>query len=203
MIKRTFPAVYRAESENGIIHGVPVVFNTPTDIGGWFEEEIQSGAIDQRILGDVAFYYNHDIHSSKPHARSRRSKEYLGGMDLTVSGEEVEMTANINRDRTDSNDLYLAIRDETIDGMSFMFRVKKERWERMDSVYPKRIIEEISEITEVSAVNYPAYTTTHVGVERSNESSDVDREALEKARKKENRKTVSPEIKGILLRYKN
>lgn len=182
IVTRTFQAEYRAEAEKGLIRGVPIVFNTSTDIGGWFEERIESTAIDTSILKDVALYYNHDIRFGKPHARSRKSAEKVGGMNLSISETGVNMLANLNLNRTDSNDLYLAIEDETLDGMSFMFRIEKERWERLDTDYPLRIIEKIGYIQEVSAVNYPAYQSTHVEVARSDLALDSDREALDNAR---------------------
>lgn len=182
IITRTYPAEYRAETEGGMIRGTPIVFDTSTDIGGWFEEKIEPSAIDPSILKDVALYYNHDITYGKPHARSRKSAEKVGGMDLTVVEKGVDMLANLNLNRSDSNDMYLAIQDETIDGMSFMFRVAEEDWERLDSDYPLRIIKKIGYIQEVSAVNYPAYESTHVEVARSNLALDSDKEALDSAR---------------------
>lgn len=182
IITRTYRSEYKAEEEKGLIRGVPIVFNTPTDIGGWFEERIEPTAIDQSILKDVALYYNHDIKFSKPHARSRKSADKSGGMNLTVVGTGVEMLARLNLERTDSNDLYQAIQDEVLDGMSFMFRIEKERWEKLDTDYPTRIIEKIGYIQEVSAVNYPAYQTTSVEVARSDLSLDSDKKALDNAR---------------------
>ena len=63
-----------------------------------------------------------------------------------------------------------------------MFRVAEEDWERLDSDYPLRIIKKIGYIQEVSAVNYPAYESTHVEVARSNLAQDSDKEALDSAR---------------------
>ena len=37
-VKRNYPAEFRAESDSGLIVGVPIVYDTPTDIGGWFQE---------------------------------------------------------------------------------------------------------------------------------------------------------------------
>lgn len=193
IITRTYKAEYRAEAESGLIRGVPIVFDTPTDICGWFEERIENTAIDTDILKDVAFYYNHDIRYGKPHARSRKSSDKVGGMDLVVVGTGVNMLANINRERTDSNDLYLAVLDEVLDGMSFMFRIEKERWERLDTDYPLRIIEKIGYIQEVSAVNYPAYPTTQLEIARSNKSLDSDKKALDNARAEYRRSLDSDE----------
>lgn len=175
LVRRSFPAEFRADAENGVITGVPIVFGQSTDIGGWFEEIIEPGAISPDILRDVAFFYNHDLRS-KPLARTRTGK-----LTLTVTDAGVDMTASVNRERTDVNDLYLAIQDGDIDGMSFMFRVSKETWEREDTDYPLRRIQEIGYVQEVSAVNYPAYTGTSINA-RSDVPLDSDRKMVDTIR---------------------
>lgn len=175
LVRRSFPAEFRADAENGVITGTPVVFGQPTDIGGWFEEVIEPGAITPDVLRDVAFFYNHDLRS-KPLARTRTGK-----LVLTVTDGGVDMEAHVNRERTDVNDLYLAIQDGDIDGMSFMFRVSKETWEREDTDYPLRRIQEIGYVQEVSAVNYPAYTGTSISA-RADVPLDSDKEMVDTIR---------------------
>lgn len=175
LVRRSFPAEFRADAENGVITGTPVVFGQATDIGGWFEEIIEPGAINPDVLRDVAFYYNHDLRS-KPLARTRTGK-----LVLTVNEGGVDMEAHVNRERTDVNDLYLAIQDGDIDGMSFMFRVSKETWEREDTDYPLRRIQEIGYVQEVSAVNYPAYQGTTISA-RSDCALDSDKQMVDTIR---------------------
>ena len=160
-IKRNYPAEFRAAGENGLIEGLPIVFDTPTDIGGMFEETICKGAIDQSTLKDVRFFWNHNI-DEKAIARSIIPIDKLGGMKLTVTDRGVDMLMNPNRKRTDANDLCLAIEDGVINAMSFMFRVKEQRWEDSDTDYPKRFITKIDPVIEVSAVNFPAYASTDI-----------------------------------------
>lgn len=180
-IKRNYPAEFRADSESGLIVGIPIVFDTPTDIGGWFQETIVKGAIEAESLSDVALFFNHDL-SGKKIARSIIPIDKKGGMDFSINDANVTMRANVNRQRTDANDLYLAVEDGVIDGMSFMFRVKEERWEDMDTDYPKRFITKIDPIIEVSAVNYPAYKSTSINVARGDLATESDKDVLEKAR---------------------
>lgn len=175
LVRRSFPAEFRADAENGVITGVPIVFGQSTDIGGWFEEVIEPGAISPDVLRDVAFFVNHDL-KSKPLARTRTNK-----LLFTITDAGVEMEAHVNRERTDVNDLYLAIQDGCIDGMSFMFRVSKETWEREDTDYPLRRIQEIGYVQEVSAVNYPAYTGTSINA-RSDCALDSDKEMVDTIR---------------------
>lgn len=183
LVSRSFHnyrAERREESNTAVITGEPIVFNQPTDICGWFEEVIVPEAISEDVLRDVAFFYNHDL-NTKPHARTRTGKLRF---EITPSG--VNMTADVNLDRSDTNDLYLAIRDGDIDGMSFMFRIEKEEWSRMDTDYPLRTITKIGYVQEVSAVNYPAYESTSINARdaRSDLSLDSDKKALDEARAK-------------------
>jgi len=181
-IQRSYPAEFRADSDSGLIVGVPVVFDTPTDICGCWQETISRGAISPEVLSnDVAFYFNHDL-SGKKIARSIIPIDKSGGMDFQITDTNIIMRANANRKRTDVNDLYLAIEDRVIDGMSFMFRVQEERWEDVDTDYPKRFITKIAPIIEVSAVNYPAYKSTSRNVARGDLLTESDKAVLEKIR---------------------
>lgn len=166
-----------ADGNYGIIDGVPIVFEQPTNICGLFEETIARGAISEDVLRDVALFYNHNL-DTKPHARTRN-----GRLSFTIENDGVHMSASVNLDRSDSNDFYLAVRDRDIDGMSFMFRVEEEIWTDLDTDYPKRRIMKIGYVQEVSGVNYPAYEGTSINA-RADESLDSDKQALDNARAK-------------------
>lgn len=199
-IKRNYPAEFRADSESGLIVGVPIVFDTPTDIGGYFQETICKGAITEEMLKrDVGFYFNHDL-NSKRIARSIIPIDRLGGMDFKIDGEKVTMRVNANRQRTDANDLYLGIEDGTIDGMSFMFAVADERWEDENTDYPKRFILRIDPIIEVSAVNYPAYKSTSIHVARGDLLTENDKAVIGKLQERR-RAAAGTEAKKITNKY--
>lgn len=199
-IKRNYPAEFRADSESGLIVGVPIVFDTPTDIGGYFQETICKGAITEEMLKrDVGFYFNHDL-NSKRIARSIIPIDRLGGMDFKIDGEKVTMRVNANRQRTDANDLYLGIEDGTIDGMSFMFAVADERWEDENTDYPKRFILRIDPIIEVSAVNYPAYKSTSISVARGDLLTENDKAVIGKLQERR-RAAAETEAKKITNKY--
>ena len=181
-IKRNYPAEFRANETCGLIEGLPIVFDTPTDIGGLFQETICKGAISQDILKDVRFFWNHNI-EEKAIARTIIPLEKLGGMKLTVDDKGVRMLVNPNRKRTDVNDLCLAIEDGVVNAMSFMFGVAEERWEDENTDYPKRFITRIEPVIEVSAVNFPAYASTDIHA-RQEAVTENDRAALERCRQK-------------------
>ena len=200
-IKRNYPAEFRAEAESGLIRGVPIVFDTPTDIGGMFQETIVKGAISKDVLKDVRFFWNHRI-DEKAIARSIIPIDKLGGMELTITDKGVEMVVNPNRKRSDVNDLYLGIEDGVIDGMSFMFAVVEDRWEDRDTDYPKRFITKIEPVVEVSAVNYPAYKSTSINVSRGDLLTESDKAALEKMRSQKRAEAESTARELELLKIK-
>lgn len=201
-VKRNYPAEFRADEQSGLIEGIPIVFDTPTDIGGMFQETICAGAIPDDIIKDVRFFWNHNI-DEKAIARTVIPLDKPGGMTLTVEEKQVKMLANPNRKRTDANDLCLAIEDGVINAMSFMFGVAEERWEDEDTDYPKRFITRIDPLVEVSAVNFPAYSSTDIHA-RGDTATEIDRAALDKMRERrksamDNSKTSKP--KNIMYYY--
>ena len=198
-IKRNYPAEFRADETSGLIEGIPIVFDTPTDIGGWFEETICKGAISEDVIKDVRLFWNHNI-EEKAIARSIIPIEKLGGLKLTVEDKGVRMLANPNRKRTDANDLCLAIEDGVINAMSFMFGVSEERWEDMDTDYPKRFITRIDPLIEVSAVNWPAYATTDIHARRD-AGMESDRAVLDKLREKRKAEAESAAKKRSMNKF--
>lgn len=199
-IKRNYPAEFRADSESGLIIGVPIVFDTPTDIGGLFQETICAGAVRESVLkNDVGFYFNHDLNSKKI-ARSVIPIDRHGGMEFEIGDKEVKVRINANRKRTDVNDLYLGIEDGVIDGMSFMFGVAEERWEDENTDYPKRFITRIEPIIEVSAVNYPAYKSTSISVARGDLLTEIDKAVIGQLRQRQQAAQESA-AKQIINKY--
>lgn len=177
----------RAADNDDQIHleGTPIVFNQSTDIGGWWEETIEPTAIDEETLRDVRLLVNHDFRGI-PLARSRRNTPNAT-MRLFLRPEEVHMEADLDAKNPKAVELDSAIKRGDISGMSFAFLVDGERWDRLDSDYPKRTITHISEIFEVSAVTMPAYEQTSISsrsLESGKKSLEEARAALESAKKR-------------------
>lgn len=203
-IKRNYPAEFRAESASGLIEGVPIVFDTPTDIGGMFQETIAKGAITEDVIKDVRFFWNHNI-DEKAIARSIIPLDKLGGMELVPTDTGVKMRMNPNRKRSDVNDLCLAIEDGVINAMSFMFGVAEERWEDLDTDYPKRTITKIEPLIEVSAVNFPAYASTSIHAARGDLLTESDKASLEKVKAEQQARaeSIAQEQRDLeLLKFK-
>lgn len=183
MERRSYQFDMQAEKrEDGVntISGTPIVYSSPTDIGGWFREIIEPGALDGADLKDVPLLVNHNDRMI-PVARSRRNNAN-STMRLMITDRGLDIEADLDTERNDTaRALYSAIERKDITGMSFMFRIKNERWEDLDSDYPTRYIEKFEAIGEVSAVTHPAYEATAIDV-RSKEALDNARSALESAR---------------------
>jgi len=181
--RRSFICEVRAEeNDNGaIITGRPIVYNSRADLGK-FDEIIDSGALDNTDLTDVRFLVNHDI-SKIPLARSRRNNGN-STMHLTVDalGMGIRVTLD-TENNSEARALYSAVQRGDITGMSFMFGVRGEKWDDLESEYPTRHITDISTVVEVSAVTFPAYDATEINA-RSKHALDNARAALENARQR-------------------
>lgn len=179
--QRSYNFEVRAEkTERGnIITGRPIVYNSRTDLG-YFDEIIESGALNNTDLQDVRFLVNHDV-SKIPLARSRRNNGN-STMLLTVDNDGMGIRVDLDTENnSEARALYSAVERGDISGMSFMFSVRGEQWDNLESDHPTRRITDISNVVEVSAVTFPAYSATTINA-RSKAALDNARSALESAR---------------------
>ena len=182
--QRSYTFEIRAEeTERGrTITGRPIVYNSRTDLG-FFDEVIEAGALNNTDLTDVRFLVNHDI-SKIPLARSRRNNGN-STMLLTVDAEGMGIRVDLDTENnSEARALYSAVERGDISGMSFMFGVRGEEWDNLDSDHPTRRITDISTVVEVSAVTFPAYSATTINA-RSKEALDSARSALDNARQQQ------------------
>ncbi len=128
------------------------------EMGGWMET-VEPGAF-KRTLGrnpDVAFLLNH--------GGTTMARTQAGTMTLAEDGAGLVVDAQLNTERSDVNDLVIAMRDKNINEMSFAFRVTQQQWlngagEEVDwrdlSGIDRRIQAVDIHKGDVSAVNYGA-----------------------------------------------
>lgn len=167
------------DERGAVITGRPIVYDSTTDLG-WFDETIARGALDNTDLTDVRLLVNHDL-SRIPLARSRRNNGN-STMKLDVDENGMSISAVLDTENNaDARALYSAVERGDISGMSFMFGVRGEDWEELDSDHPSRTITDISTVVEVSAVTFPAYDATEINA-RSKEALENARRAVETAR---------------------
>ena len=164
------------EQYGNYISGLPIVFNASTDLG-WYEEAIDSHALDNTDLKDVRFLVNHNT-DMIPLARSRNNNAN-STMQLSVTEEGLRIRANLDTENNmDARALYSAVSRGDMSSMSFMFSINDDEWTDLESDHPKRLIKSISKVFEVSAVNFPAYPQTELYTSQRNH----DKEALDNAR---------------------
>ena len=199
--RRSYTFEIRAEeSERGnIITGRPIVYNSRTDLG-WFDEVIESGALDGANLNDVRFLVNHDV-SRIPLARSRRNNGN-STMKLSVDyeGLNIDWVELDTENNAEAKALYSAVQRGDITGMSFMFSVDDEEWSELESDHPTRHIRKIGSVVEVSAVTFPAYEATEIYA-RSKEALDNARSALENVRQ-QNAESVDTDLELLKEKIK-
>lgn len=180
--RRAYNFEVRAEENDQggkIITGRPIVYNSRADLG-YFDEIIEGGALDRTDLTDVRFLVNHDMNMI-PLARSRRNNGN-STMLLTVDNEGMGIRVNLDTENNaEARALYSAVERGDISGMSFLFTVRDETWQDIDTDHPTRRITDIGSVIEVSAVTMPAYTSTEIYA-RSGEALENALRALENAR---------------------
>lgn len=203
LIRRSYMCEVRAENDESgnIIIGRPIVYDSATDIGGWFEEIIERGALDDTDLTDVRFLVNHDL-SKIPLARSRRNNKN-STMQLMPDKDGMTIKARLDvENNAEARSLYSAVQRGDISGMSFMFSIDTDKWENQDSDYPTRRIEKIASVIEVSAVTFPAYDETEISTRGAQELENA-RAVLEKMKNTRSNKaveTVNTELELLKLK---
>lgn len=179
---RSFDFEIRAkeDEQNGtFIEGVPIVFEKKCDMG-FYEEYIARDALSKCDLKDVRFLVNHNTDMT-PLARSRNNNKN-STMQMEVKDDGMHIRVNLDTENnSEAKNLYSAIKRGDVSGMSFMFCVRGDQWENLDSDYPKRTITDIERIFEVSAVTFPAYEDTSIKARAAGALENAKRE-LESAR---------------------
>lgn len=180
---RIFNFEVRAEQdeEHGkYISGQPIVFNERTDLG-WYDEIIESGALAETDLRDVRLLVNHNT-DMIPLARSRNNNA-SSTMQLEVVDSGMNIRANLDTENNvDARSLYSAVERGDISGMSFMFMVRDDAWDDIDSDHPTRHVRAIDKVFEVSAVTWPAYEATSISTRGLSDALESAKESLESAR---------------------
>ncbi|HWQ89516.1 MAG TPA: HK97 family phage prohead protease [Desulfitobacteriaceae bacterium] len=172
----------QVDPEGNVIQGHAAVFGQAANIYGWFNEVIERGAFDRTDFTDVLFSINHDLEKI-PLARSRNNN-LNSTLQLQVDDQGLNTRAVLDiENNAEAKALYGAVSRGDISGMSFIFNVRDEKWENLDSDMPTRYITDIAKVFEVSAVSFPAYAGTDI-VARKQPVLDSAAKALESARSK-------------------
>lgn len=182
---RDFKCEVRAASdeEHGdYITGQPIVFGDFYDVGGYYRETIDEGALDSTDLKDVRFLVNHNF-SMIPLARSRNNNANSTMQMEVIPGKGMSIRVDLDTENNaEAKSLYSAVERGDITGMSFMFGVDVDKWEELESAHPKRHVRSISRVMEVSACTFPAYEATSIQTRGLSDALDSARKSLDSAK---------------------
>lgn len=182
---RAFNFEVRAEQDEEHGHfltGQPIVFNERTNLG-WYDEIIEPGALTDTDLKDVRFLINHNT-DMIPLARSRNNNaNSTMQMEVTDKGMNIRVDLD-TENNTDARSLYSAVERGDISGMSFMFAVRDDAWDDINTEHPTRHVRAIEKVFEVSAVTFPAYDATSISARGLADALDSAKASLESERAK-------------------
>ena len=158
------------------VEGRAIVYDVPLVVyerdGVKYHEVIARGALDGADMKDVPFKYNHSD-SVMVMARTRNKT-----LELTTDDHGLKVNARL-ADTTTARDLYALIKRGDIDKMSFAFTVAEESYDKDTRT---RTIKRFKKIWDVSAVDAPAYTDTHISArDYFSSQAEAERQAAEAA----------------------
>ncbi|WP_449354404.1 HK97 family phage prohead protease [Virgibacillus natechei] len=164
----------RTEQENNdlVVTGVPVVFDTATQINdpmGGYTEVIKRNALDGVDLTDTRLLYNHDL-SKIPLAKAPKT------MELYTDDKGLNMRATLP-DTEEGRSVYTAVKRGDLTGMSFSFTCDKAG-SQYNAKTQTRSISKINKLYECSIVPFPAYQTT--SVEARSQMQEAEQQEKEK-----------------------
>lgn len=169
------------EPDKMIVEGYAVVFDSPTDMGGW-TEVIERGALDKADLKDVCMKYNHE--DGYPIMARTRNKS----LQLTVDEHGLLIHAELI-DTQSNRDIYKSIEAGLLDKMSFAFIIDDAVWDTVDGRDIRRI-QKIARLFDVAVVDIPAYEATEIYARCKNQN-EAEYEAYRKLKfEKEKLKTM-------------
>lgn len=170
----------QSEAHGNHLTGTPIVFNERTDLG-WYDEIIEADALKDTDLRDVRFLINHNT-DMIPLARSRNNNaDSTMQLEVTDNGMNIRVDLD-TENNADARSLYSAVDRSDITGMSFMFSVKSDAWDDIESDHPTRHIRAIDKVFEVSAVTFPAYEATSIQARGLSEALESAKDSLESAK---------------------
>ncbi len=165
----TKPVAVRADETGQKAAGYAAVFDTITDIGGFFREKIAPGAFSKSIgSSDVRCLFNHNasLLLGRTKSGTLRLKEDEHGLHYEVDLPDTQA----------GRDLVVSMERGDVDGSSFGFVAVRQEWDDTQDPPLRTVLE--AELYDVSPVTYPAYDDTEVALRDALSSlDDVRKEA--------------------------
>ena len=167
--------------DNGCtVSGKAICFDTPTVLyqdhyaGFEYREIVSPTALDGCDLTDVPLLYNHDDSKANILARCKD-----GTLTLYKRADGLYFTATLNTNL--GKDVYTAIKAGDITGCSFGFYCNGDTTENTEE-YSLRTITSISELSDISIVDNPAYQQTNVEARSIDELNKQRKDDIQRAR---------------------
>lgn len=155
-LEKRFSTEIRFETEGRKIVGYAAKFMTRSQDLGGFVEQIEPSAF-QRSLDE-----NADVRALIDHNPSLILGRTLSGT-LKLSTDSTGLLVEITPpDTSYSRDLMVSLERGDITQMSFAFLTKKDNWEKDGAVNLRTLLD--VDLHDVSAVTYPAYLDTEIGL---------------------------------------
>src|SRR5699024_8627997 len=170
----------QSESQDMVITGTPIVFNTPTNINdpmGQYTEVIERNALDGVDLNDTRLLVNHE-YNRIPLAKTPKT------MELWTDDEGLQMRA-VLPDTEEARSVYTAVKRGDMAGMSFSFTTDGDG-SHYDVEKRTRTISRINKLYECSIVNFPAYQTASVEARSQMQEAEQEEKRKEQAKIKIN-----------------
>lgn len=171
------------------LSGYAIVWNTPSkDLGG-FKEVVSPDALKGVDLSNVLMLNDHDYTQVLASVKA-------GTLKLTPDDKGLHFDATLP-DTTTANDVFANVKAGNLDSCSFSFDVDdgSDKWEKDDQGNITRTINQIKDLFDVSVVAVPAYDSTNVAANNSdNKDVQVNTRSYEQFIKGENKKMTEKTI---------
>lgn len=178
-----------AQNSQKKLSGYAIVWNTPSkDLGG-FKEVVSPDALKGVDLSNVLMLNDHDYTQVLASVKA-------GTLKLTPDDKGLHFDATLP-DTTTANDVFANVKAGNLDSCSFSFDVDdgSDKWEKDDQGNITRTINQIKDLFDVSVVAVPAYDSTNVDADNSdNQNVNVNTRSYENFIKGENKKMTEKTI---------
>lgn len=184
------PFVLPEENETSdelIVRGTPIVFDTPTTLyeldGIEYKEVIAHGALDGCDMSDFIFNRNHGENDSTVYARTRNNS-----LTYSITDSGLDITATLDKEDDRHRNLHRDIQKGRVDKMSFSFIVRESSYDRETHT---RTITKIKKLYDVSAVDFPAYNETSITTARDFFSAEREKELKEQEQQRRRKMLIA------------
>lgn len=165
----------RSDESDMVISGYFSVFDTETKLFPGAFEEVDRGAFDDTLKGDIRALYNHDANNVLGRTKSET-------LSLSVDDTGLFGTVKINQNDSDAVNLYHRIQRGDIDQASFRFRILDEDVEDREDGSVKWTLRKV-DLAEISICPWGAYPTTSISARKQDYEQHKERKLLHKKQK--------------------